>query len=82
MNKDINVGDSIIYNGYIPDHVGRRERENIKNSLEIGKSYKVAQITLFSDGLWYMVHNGLYPKFVPIESIDLDFNIKKKYDLR
>lgn len=86
MNDDnVEVGDILKYNGYLPDGVLEVEKDYIDSSLEIGKSYRIDRIGLFKDGIWYRVksYGKLYSYvYAPKESFDIKFDIKNRYDLR
>lgn len=80
----IEIGDMVEYNGFIPDHVSVYDKSYIKDSLIIGKLYKIIDSTIFRNIRWFRVR---YDKdydcdiWAPKESFN-ELNMKKRYGLR
>ena len=81
------IGDMIIYNGYIPDNIGNYDKEFIRDRLVVGEQYKVIcskkSSSTFID--WICVNYREIEVWAPIDCFDIKINkihIKEKYDLR
>lgn len=46
MNEDINIGDIVKFNGHIPYHISKGEKDSIRNTLEIGQLYRVKKLSI------------------------------------
>lgn len=86
--KIFKIGESVIFNGYIPDDIPSYKKDDMK-SLIFGGSYEILDISPYYDQnndnyTWYRMksENG-YNLWYPSISFGINKeNIKKKYGLK
>ena len=83
-----NIGDEVIYNGYIPDDIPSYKQSDLTN-LIFGELYIVLQVSDHYGEMndhypWYKIENKGFRLWYPSISFDRMSNeyIKKKYGLR
>jgi hypothetical protein len=83
-SKDsLHIGDTIIYNGYIPDDVSYDDECFIKDRLIVGNQYKIDEImTLYGHDIWYKIISCKIGIWAPSASFNIKYDMNKLYGLR